>query len=49
MIFPDGLLQKQQYIHGLKYDVTITLYSIVPVILHGFHNSKGHPGTNHTF
>ena len=49
MIFPDGLLQKQQYAHGLKYDVIIAPHSMVPVILHEFHNSKGHQGTILTF
>ena len=36
-ISADGILQKEQYFNGLKYDMTI-----VPVILHEFHNSKGH-------
>ena len=49
MIFPGSLLQKQQYINGLKHDVTIPLHSVVPVILHEFHNSKAHQGTIHTF
>ena len=45
----DGILQKQQYIHGLKHDVIIVPHSLVPVILHEFYNSKGHEGTIHTF
>ena len=49
MISPDGLLQKQQYVHGIRYDDTIAQHSIVPVILHEFHNSKGYPETIHTF
>ena len=49
MTSPDGLLQKQQYVHGLKYDVTVAPHSIVPIILYEFHNSKRHQGTIHTF
>ena len=49
MISPDGFLQKQQYIHGLKHDIVIALHSIVPTILHEFHNSKGHQETILTF
>ena len=41
----DGVLQKHQYIHGLQHDVTIARHSLVPTILHGFHDSKGHQGT----
>ena len=48
MISDDGLLQKQQYVHGLKHDVIIAPHSIIPIILHEFHNSKGHQGTIHT-
>ena len=48
MISPDGLLQKQ-YVHELKYDVTIAPHSIIPIILHEFHNWKGHQGTVCTF
>ena len=49
MISPDSLLQKQQYVHRLKYDVTIVPHSIVPVILHESHNSKGNQDTICTF
>ena len=49
IISPDGLLQKQQYVHGLKHDVTTALNSIIPVILHEFQNSKRHQGTTGTF
>ena len=50
MISLDGLLQKkQQYVYGLKYDITVAPCSVVPVNLHEFHNSKGHQGTIHTF
>ena len=49
MISPYGLLQNQQYVHGLKYDVTVVPHSVLPVILCQFHNSKGHQGTIHTF
>ena len=49
MISSDGLLQKQHYVHRLKYDVTIAPHSVVPVILYEFHNSKGHQCTIHTF
>ena len=45
MISPNGLLEKQQYIHELKYDVTIAPHSVIPVILHESHNSKGQKGT----
>ena len=48
-MFTIGILQKQQYIHGLKHDVTIAGYSLVPTTLHEFHNSKGHQGTICTF
>ena len=48
MISTDGLLQKQQYIHGLKHDIVEAAHSIVPTILHEFHNLKGHQG-NHTY
>ena len=36
MIFPDDILQKQQYVHGIKYDIAITLCSKMPVIQHEF-------------
>ena len=49
MTFADGILQKQQFIHGLKHDITIALNSIVPIIYHKFHNCKGHQGTIHIF
>ena len=49
MISPDCLLQKQQYIHGLRYDVTIIPYSIIPVILHEYHNSKEYQDTLFAF
>ena len=48
-ISTDGILQKQQYICGLKIDITMAPYSIVPVILYEFHNCKGHQGTIHMF
>ena len=48
MISADGLLQKQQYIHGMKHDVIIAC-SIIPIILHEFHNSKDHQGTIRRF
>ena len=38
-------LQKQQYIHVLKHDIIIAQHSLVPTILHEFHDSKGHQGT----
>ena len=44
MISADGLLQKEQYILGLK-SVVVAPYSVIPTILHEFHNSKGHQGT----
>ena len=44
----NGILQKQQYIHGLKHDVTIAPQSLIPTTLHEFHDSKGHQGTIHT-
>ena len=49
MISTDGLLQKQQYIHGLKHDFVTAPHSIVQTILNDFHNLKGHQGTIHTF
>ena len=49
MISSDGLLQKQQYVDGPKYDVTIAPHSDTPVILQEFHKSKGHQGTIPTF
>ena len=45
----NGILQKQQYVHGLEYDINITSYSLVPTLLHAFHESKGHQGKIHTF
>ena len=39
------ILQKQQCIYGFKHDVTIAPHSLVPTILHEFHDSKGHQGT----
>ena len=45
----DGILQKQQYGHSLKHDVTIAQCCIEPIILHKFHNFKGHHRTIHTF
>ena len=47
MISTDGLLQKLQYIHGLKHYLVVTPHSIVPTSLHEFHNSKSHQGTIH--
>ena len=44
-----GILQNHQCIHGLQHDVTIAQCSLVPTILHEFHDSKGHQGTVHTF
>ena len=44
-----GILQQQEYFHGLKHDVTIASHSLVPTILHEFHDSKGHEGNIHTF
>ena len=35
------MLQKQQYMHGLKHDVIIGHF-VLPVILNVFYNSKGH-------
>ena len=49
VISANGMVQKQQYVHGLKYDVTIAPHSIIPIILLEFHNCKGHQGTIHTF
>ena len=45
----NGILQKQQYTHGLKHDITIAPYSLVPTILYELHDSKGHQGTMHPF
>ena len=45
----NGILQKQQYFYGLKHDVTIAPHSLVPTILHEFHDSKGFQGTIYTF
>ena len=49
VISADSTLQKQQCIHGLKHDVTIAPCSIVPIVLHEFHNCKGHQGIIHMF
>ena len=49
IIIASGILQKHQYLHGLKHDVTIAACSLVPTILHQFHDSKGHKGTIHKF
>ena len=49
VISANGLLQKQQYVHGLKHDVTIALCSIVPLILYEFSNFKGYQGTINMF
>ena len=48
-MFENGILQKQQYIHGLKCDITIAPCSVVPIIVHKFHDSKGRQRTIHTF
>ena len=48
MISHDGLLHTKQDVHGLKYDVSIDLHCILPVILHAFDNSTGNQGTVHT-
>ena len=45
----NGILHKQQYIHGLKHDIIIVPHSLVPTILHEFHDSKGHQGVIHMF
>ena len=44
-----GILQKHQYDHGLEHDIIIAPCSLVPTILHEFHDSKGHQETIHTF
>ena len=44
----NSILQKQ-HVHGLKHDVTIAPYSLVPPILPKFYHSKVHQGTIHTF
>ena len=49
VISASGILQRQQYVHGSKHDITIALHSLVPVILHEFHNCKGHQGTIYMF
>ena len=49
MISAGGILQKQQYTHGLKHNVIIVPCSFVLVIPHGFHNSKVQQETIHTF
>ena len=49
MISTDDLLQKQQYVHGVKHDVIVALCSIIPTILHEFHNVKSHKGAICTF
>ena len=36
----DGVLQKNQYIHFLQYDITIVPSSLLPTILHEFHDLK---------
>ena len=46
MISHDGLLQKQQYIHGQKHNGTVAKDSILLVNLHEINNSKGHQGHN---
>ena len=42
----NGIIQKQQYIHSLKHDITKAPHSFKPAILH---NSNGHQGTIHIF
>ena len=41
----NGILPKQQYVHGLKHDIAIALHSLVATILHDFHDCKSHQGT----
>ena len=48
VISANGILQKQQYVHGLKYVVTIVPHSVVPIILHEFQNCRVIKGTFHT-
>ena len=45
----NGILQKQQYVHVLKHDITMALHSLVPTILHEFHDSENHQGPIHTY
>ena len=45
----NGILQKQQYIHGLKHDVPIAPHSLIPAMLHEFHDAKYHQKTIHMF
>ena len=45
----NGILQKQQNMHGLKHDITVAPCSLVPTILHEFNDSKGHQGTIYMF
>ena len=42
VISAKDILQMQQYSHSLKHYITIAPCSIVPIILHKFHNSIGH-------
>ena len=41
--------KKQKYLYGLKYDSTVTPGSLIPIILHEFHDSNGHQGMIHIF
>ena len=45
----NGILQKQQYTHGLKHDVTMAPHSLITTILHDFQDSKVHQGIKLTF
>ena len=44
-----AILQKHQYVHALQYDITIAPCSLVPTILHEFHDSKVYQWTFPTF
>ena len=45
----NGTLQKQQYTHGLSYDIIMVPCSLVQTILHEFYDSTGYQGTISTF
>ena len=49
VIIPANGILKQQYVLGLKHDITIVPHSVIPTTLHEFHDSKGYQGTICTF
>ena len=44
-----GILQKHHHVQGLQHDITVAPHSLLPTILHEFHDTNAHQGTICTF